>query len=365
MEEKSSQTMAVSNLPQGEYQSKRHRGGLIEWVDVISKAIIAIAGLLLTGLGYMYQQSSAATDLLLQQERGDIQIRAEMFGKITERLMKPSPKKEDTVIEDALLVQVLALNFHELIELKPLMLHLDDRLTRKIDDHNLDPNDLDEYLKSRSNLRSIARRVRSRQVSALTSSLEKNGGEEMKLLDQAKIQFISVTEKHVKKERNALNACYVNGYDIAFDSLVSLDGFDKNSNALITVNKPSADNWKNESFNINLTQTSSTEVTETTGTDFDDSYSQYSVDRRIEFTVTPYDLPFVDNTIDSNGNRYAIYIDQVCTNTGTDDKQPNSVRLALLYFPKNFYPTRDRPVNYKQIKEKIKGSNDRTLLGLI
>jgi len=72
------------------------------------------------------------------------------------------------------------------------------------------------------------------------------------------------------------------------------------------------------------------------------------------FEVSWFDFPFTDNTLQADGNRYAVFIDRVCKDANAKpEDEPNAVRLGLLYFPKDYYPSRERPVSYKQLNDKL------------
>jgi hypothetical protein len=71
---------------------------------------------------------------------------------------------------ELLLAELLALNFHEHFEFKPLLLHADERLSK------VSARDITSATRSRARdgLRSVARRVSARQI----ASLQAEGGEE-------------------------------------------------------------------------------------------------------------------------------------------------------------------------------------------
>jgi hypothetical protein len=77
-----------------------------------------------------------------------------------------------------------------------------------------------------------------------------------------------------------------------------------------------------------------------------------------EFWVTWFDFPFTDNTVLPDGQRYGIYIDEICQEARKKSDAntisgPNAVRLAVLFFPEDYYPSRERPVSSKQIRDKL------------
>ena len=79
----------------------------------------------------------------------------------------------------------------------------------------------------------------------------------------------------------------------------------------------------------------------------------------VDFTVSPYSLPYSDNTLLRSGNRFGVYIRRVeprripCQPPTCD---PTTVRLLLyfVWFPKDFYPPLERPTNFVDVREALK-----------
>ena len=346
-----------------------------DWVDAGLKVVIALIGIWISYLGYSYQKTSTASQLLVQQEKGDTEIRAQMFGKITDRLMKPETG-ESSLVQDALLAQVLALNFHELIELKPLMINLDTRLSRKAEElrkAEANGDELRDTEVARDSLRSVARRIRDRQVAALINNPRPGGDDAQSMLNiDGKIQYVSA----LRSGKQINNSCQVKekeGKNGCLRELMKLDApgtGDKNS-MYISIDKA---NWDKENFVVSFNSGSSerrivlpmgVESVEAVGEgegegegeckDENTSSTSEKVNQRFQsghksFELSWYDFPYTDNTLQANGDRYAIYIDRICK---SDDSGFNSVRLGVLYFPKDYYPSRERPVSYNQIKKKM------------
>ncbi|WP_419812713.1 hypothetical protein [Bacterioplanoides sp.] len=355
--------------------SSKDRKSLIDWIDVLSKTGIAIAGLSLSYIGYIYQKSSTASELLLQQEKGDTEIRAQMFGKITERLMKPKEGQNDRLIDNVLLAQLLALNFHELIELKPLMISLDNRLKKAADgfpaNRQTDSEGMTrkEYRETRDNLRSIARRIRDRQLSSLlgyhNSSSEQSS---------SNIHYISIglnenpsASKCVSEKDIKIN--YSN--NICFREPTFVPDILEDKHLAISVTQA---DWLDEKFsvsmqtNIELPKGDMIKSENIAPQSLAQCHLKPSPDINVpdkpglsDFEITNYDLPFTDNTLKSDGRRYAVFIDKVCfdkslkeNQDGSDkDKMIGSLRIGLLYFPDDYYPSRERPVSYTQLRKKL------------
>ena len=57
-------------------------------------------------------------------------------------------------------------------------------------------------------------------------------------------------------------------------------------------------------------------------------------------------VPLTDNTILSDGNRYAAYM-----RTFYSDFQ--TVSITLMWFPKGYFTPRERPLNYTEVQELL------------
>lgn len=343
---------------------------LFDWVDAGLKVVIALIGIWISYLGYSYQKTSTASQLLVQQEKGDTEIRAQMFGKITDRLMKPETG-ESSLVQDALLAQVLALNFHELIELKPLMINLDSRLSRKAEELRKAEANGDELIDTeaaRDSLRSVARRIRDRQVAALINNPRPSGDDVQPILnnysDIGKIQYISALRSGKKSGKDSENSCQVKekeGKNGCLREAMELPGPSENNSMYISIDKA---NWDKENFVVSFNSGGAGRVPKLPKgavrkkaeeckdkiTSNPEGGKQRLQSGHKSFELSWYDFPYTDNTLQANGDRYAIFIDRICK---SDDSNFNSVRLGVLYFPKDYYPSRERPVSYNQIKKKM------------
>jgi hypothetical protein len=84
----------------------------------------------------------------------------------------------------------------------------------------------------------------------------------------------------------------------------------------------------------------------------DDSYDT------VDFTVSPYSLPYSDNTLLRNGNRFGLYIRRVeprripCR-PPTCDPDSRKLLLYFVWFPKDFYPPLERPTNFVDVRKAL------------
>ena len=113
--------------------------------------------------------------------------------------------------------------------------------------------------------------------------------------------------------------------------------------------------WKNETFEIQTTINDKSER----GKDTEEkvaivkfnkkvTYVSLSEDQKVtaEFTLTWYDFPFTDFTLLADGSRFALVLEKV---------KPKDERadFSLVWFPKDYFSPRERPVNYQQFRDKL------------
>ena len=285
------------------------------YADVVLKLTPVIATVVLGLLANQYQASSSAANLLNQREQAETQLRAALF----ENLIAPIGGSKDGRGLDAdhqrLLVELLMLNFHEHIEFKPLLIHADKRLTTEIEDKEASTI-------ARDSLRSVARRVRDRQVAVLMKEQK------------------SVYEISENCSARDLNCDFLES-DHAYENekvwrVQSPDGVYGISIRIMEMD------WANETFELTLN------ITDKNRTQSPPPAS---------FSITSYDLPFTDNMIISRNQRFAISVKNVDLveewESGATDAE-NRVTLQAVWFPKGYILPHERPVNYKDLRDLLK-----------
>jgi hypothetical protein len=155
----------IGNNPAIDSKDARHIPKLTDILDVSAKLIGACAIVAATFVANRYQSSMTATSLLSQREQADSSLRAGMFHDLIGPVVGSEKNNGDIPANrERLLVELLALNFYEHFELKPIMLHVDGRLARE----EIKDMDRPQRENARESLRSIARRVLQRQLALLT-----------------------------------------------------------------------------------------------------------------------------------------------------------------------------------------------------
>lgn len=138
---------------------------LMDHSDPILKLTGTLAIVVGTWIVHSYESKLSAVTLLSEREQSESQLRSSMFSNLITPITGPQKAGEITPHRERLLVELLALNFHEHFQFKPLMLHVDKRLSgicRKINE-----GDIKQAEYNRKSLRSIARRITQKQIKTL------------------------------------------------------------------------------------------------------------------------------------------------------------------------------------------------------
>jgi len=262
-----------------------------------------------------------------QREQSETALRSAMFKELvgpllqTESEIRSGGPQADLPRAQrlALLAELLTLNFHEHFELGPLLRYVDTL-----------PGQTEE---SRARLRSTARRVISRQLAPMLSAGDATTqGQTPGFLE------ISLNSA-VAEPADALQSCTIPGSTspppggpFALDCSISAAG------TPLHVTSPDGRDRLQISFRaVRWTD-------QTVGVYallLDQNGEREANSPPIEFTLSPYSLPFSDNTLLSSGNRFGIYLTRI-------DIIPDVarvMRLSFVWFPRNFVPPRERPLD--------------------
>ena len=290
------------------------------FADIVLKFTPAIATVVMGLIAYDFQSKSSAATLLNQREQAETQLRAALFKNLIGPLGGATDGKVLDADHQRLLVELLMLNFHEHIEFKPLLIHTDERLVKGIEDKT-------KAQDARNSLRSVARRVRERQVSVLMKEQE-----------------------HASE---SVEDCSGNAYAyvVSCEFLSSQNSLSTDENKVWNVHSPDGKysikvrikemDWNNEQFEVSFVI-------------IDNKNSKIS--RASSFNVTSYDLPFTDNMIIDHNQKFALgvsYVDRVEEMHSWSESVENSVTLQAVWFPKGYILPHERPVNYQEIRELL------------
>lgn len=298
------------------------RSRVTEALDVAAKLIGAGAVVFTAFIANNFQSNMTATSLLNQREQAESALRGNMFHDLIGPIIGAEKDGADIPPDrEQLLVELLALNFHEHFELEPLMSHVDQRLERN----------------NRESLRSIARRVRERQFATLT---KREDG--LSPTQQAYIYNVDVNLPEKEKKSQLPRTL-----NIHFEELTEI----KSPSGIYTLTfKIFRPDWSNQTFRVLFSVTdkpmvrppgSPLQTTNKAGEDDSEVVYLYR-----EFFLTWFDFPLTDNTLLADGTRFSLVIDEV----NPEDKW---AKFKLLWFPQDYFAPQERPTNYHQMHEKL------------
>ncbi|MGE5346714.1 MAG: hypothetical protein ACM3JH_12225 [Acidithiobacillales bacterium] len=321
------------------------RRRLLDWLDVLAKLVGAFAVLGVAIFANSLQSRLTGISIQSQREQADTQLRANMFNSLIGPIV--GPQKDGTPVSAAreeLLAELLALNFHESFELKPLM---EDASRRLVEEARTTPSRPAGGPDVRESLWSISRRTSERQKAAIAreweasragsgrdgsgngfiSSLFRNRTPVRKGCEFYTVSVDARSERHLEPvQPNA--ACQVAA---AFRDAVDLRSPD--GNYVLRLWAAGAD-WQDQTVRINVlpfrTEQESPAPTDTT----------------YPFTLTWFELPFTDNTLLPDGNRFAVYL-------RLHEPAFQKVTMAVMWFPVGYFTPRERPLNYREVQELL------------
>jgi hypothetical protein len=325
-----------STAPEPERIERRHNAQY--WVDLIVKLTVPASAVALGIFAHFYDERSSARNILNQREQSESSLRASMFGNLIGPIVGEQ-KSDKTIDPDRyrLLVEMLALNFHENVEFKPLMEDADRRLALAA------PTLMSKQdaLEGRKSLRGIAHRVVERQLAMLgeESSNPLCGGS-----DLAKFSLISAKDEKVANEVKGLLGITAPIQVMTADSavmptyrVVSPDCVDQLS---ISFYEPDLEKGS-VMVQVKVTKAGEKGAADKGGRDLAVT---------VNFELTSFDFPFTDNTLLSDGNRFAVYLEEYSSVPGTNAAVYG---IGLRWFPKNYFPPRERPTDHRRIRDAL------------
>lgn len=307
-----------------------------EILDWIVKLLPVIATVLVAVVADHYKASLTASTLLSEREKADSQLRSEMFSKLVDPISGAQPGAEVSLEREQLLAELLSLNFHEHIGMKPLLSHVDARLARE--SVGIDEAKADAARAARESFRSVARTVISRQTAMLTRSSDstQDGSAQIQKLDVGLPGLNSTFAKKLQLE---------NSYVETFENPIIVDHPAKTHRLYLTVRQP---NWDAQTFHVDVSiyAIKSSGEEELANRDFELSW---------------FDFPLTDNTLLADGTRFAIVLDQIYDTHGrfseklvqTTADASRRVKMSIVWFPKDYIAARERPTNYREFRRSL------------
>src|SRR5438105_4816011 len=135
---------------------------ILEWLEVLAKLVGASAVLVVALFANSLQSRLTGVSIQSQREQAESQLRASMFNSLIAPIAGPQlGEKQMPADREVILTELLALNFNENFEMKPLMEDAIKRLAAENTGKSKDGED------PREALWSIARRIAERQKASI------------------------------------------------------------------------------------------------------------------------------------------------------------------------------------------------------
>ena len=307
----------------------RDSGRNRDWIDVIgtfAMPVVVLASAIVGGfVANSFQGQIAGTTLLSQREQAESQLRASMFSSLIEPVVGPKKGALIPLDREQLLVELLALNFHEHFELKPLFERVDQRLALLRSS---------QARESRESLRSIVRRIIDRQIAMFLKEGARNESNKAKVYSLRIIEHREQLNEHEQKYVEDLKQEGSEPYKIN-DVIPDLTSPDQTYRLAMVVSDPK---WGKHEFKATIY-----ECPPKPG----DCPPQGGNFRVWKISPTWADLPLTDNTLFTDQNRFSVAVYRV------SDRSPEvplrTAWLKFIWFPRNYITPRERPIDYGQV----------------
>jgi len=311
---------------------------ILEVLEVLAKLVGASAVLVVALFANSLQSRLTGVSIQSQREQAESQLRAGMFNSLISPLGGSQSDKPMPADREMLLTELLALNFNENFEMKPLM---EDALKRIVVDQGKKTKDGKD---TREPLWTIARRISERQKASIGREWSASEANKPSGLPP----LASVFRPWKSDADSGTPGCAF--YSLNLDETTELKGEPVTANVdcqlagtfgdIIDMKSPDGiytlrmvavhPNWEDQTVTVSAQPFLSMQKT------------PKPTDTQYKFELTWLDLPLTDNTVLSDGNRFAIYLRTFYNQT---------VSINVMWFPKGYFTPRERPLNYSEVQE--------------
>lgn len=323
-------------MPGSSAQRDTFRETLKYWLGIVVQLTVPVGAFAAAMIATRYEARTSAREILNQREQADSQLRATMFGTLVSPIVGPEKDGQQPIdpVRYALLVELLALNFNDHFEFGPLMASADGAIVAS--GRTLGAEVVD---KTRWELRSVAHRIADRQIATLW---EDKTWRNCKGAGAWEATVYLFSAGYADDAFNAFTSIKRPGVDTetfyyrmnANQSPLRLTSPDCQDVLTVTFGNP---DWPSETLEVQATRSVGA--------------SNYPTDQ-FTFRVNPFTFPFSDNTLFSDGNRFAVFMKDLTTETH-DGAQMRLVTLRVRWFPKAFYPPTERPANLADVRKQL------------
>lgn len=295
--------------------SDQPRKGWLDYIDTAARLAAAAAVVFAATIASRYESRMTSISLLNQREQSESALRASMFQNLIDPIVgHPPTGKPIPADRERLLAELLTLNFHDHFEFKPLLLEVDTRLIQ----NGLEPD--------RNLLASTARRVIDRQINLLNVAQANYDGEELAVASFSYVQPPYQSPSSAPPPSTGAPAAAGPSGGQPPWTFVSPD---HRWEVVIDV------------LAVDFTQ-------RTVKLSFNAKRTVDHPDfRGMDFELTQFDFPLTDYTQLDSKHRLALSLFDVDTNN-------RALLMKLIWFPPGYITERERPFDYRSIREALK-----------
>jgi hypothetical protein len=265
----------------------------------VTAAVVAMLGIV--GSSYLNEKQKIDTnvrlytELMSKREDAESALRKDMFTSIIDTFLKPQAPSLDVRV---LNLELLAYNFHESLNLKPLFSSIDQQIQNSTDDRK------QEY---RERLNRVAREITRKQMVVLEGAGKKYDS-------KFKLANVPTSKKGMPVELE--------------ETVLSLEGIEREFRVFVMEVRPNTQELRLRLETITPEQPASDFTTNS-----------------VEFWTGFYDFPMIDHTRLSHDQRVAI------TLTNFEEGYAN---ITTVYFPGAYAGLKERPYYQEVVKELLK-----------
>jgi hypothetical protein len=265
----------------------------------VTAAVVAMLGIV--GSSYLNEKQKIDTnvrlytELMSKREDAESALRKDMFTSIIDTFLKPQAPSLDVRV---LNLELLAYNFHESLNLKPLFSSIDQQIQNSTDDRK------QEY---RERLNRVAREITRKQMVVLEGAGKKYDS-------KFKLANVPTSKKGMPVELE--------------ETVLSLEGIEREFRIFVMEVRPNTQELRLRLETITPEQPASDFTTNS-----------------VEFWTGFYDFPMIDHTRLSHDQRVAI------TLTNFEEGYAN---ITTVYFPGAYAGLKERPYYQEVVKELLK-----------
>lgn len=274
------------------------------------------------------QRQISGTTLLSEREKAESQLRASMFSSLIEPIIGSQKGASIPLDREQLLVELLALNFHEHFEMKPLFQRVDARLA------SMKHKSAQE---KRGALRSIARRIIDRQTAMFQQEEARDGSAQR----EAQVYSFTIVEEPKEQDKNQQKYFEMlkTGGSKVYQVGELIDGLaTPDQSHRFTMVISSAD-WEKQEFTAEVYESPSKPTNQ---------HADQVRTTRYPIRLTWFDFPLTDNTLFPDGNRFSVVPYSV-----SEGDPLRNMTLKFIIFPKNYFTPRERPFDHGRYLELV------------